>query len=88
LGYLPIKVHKAVDKFVFGRAFPKVHVELDRPAYVLGKKHRMLLHDPISAMLIGRSVAGEKGATVALLHVVVDELCKDKRVKRVFEALG
>jgi len=38
----------------------------------LEKKHRILFHDPISGIIIGYLVGGEKGIVSALAHITTD----------------
>jgi hypothetical protein len=71
------KVHRLVDKIILGREYPEVHRALDLPYIWLGPRHRILFHDPASAMLLGYAVAGPGGALSALLHITLDrELSK------------
>jgi hypothetical protein len=78
------KVHREVSKLVLGEPYERVHMLLDMPAFFIPKGHRRFFHDPVSAYFIGYALDGEKGGEAALLHVLVDKLCDDKRVKRLF----
>jgi hypothetical protein len=66
------RFHTAVDRLFLGRSFPEVHRALDSPSQRLGTRHRALFHDPLSAVLVGRSIAGDEGALSAFLHVITD----------------
>jgi uncharacterized protein (DUF2062 family) len=67
------RVHELFDLLFLGKRYSKVHRTLDAPSKVLGSSHRSLLHDPMSAMLIGAILTGDiGGALSALLHIWVD----------------
>lgn len=83
------KVHRVTTKLVLGNEYDEVHRLLDVASKFTGKKHRKYFHDPISAMTAGASVAGERGAMAALLHLQIDSLCsKDPKLKKVLEMLA
>jgi hypothetical protein len=63
-----------LDRIFLGRKFSQVHKLIDLPARSMGKKHRTLFHDPLSAIAIGYAVGGLEGAMSALLHIAVDSL--------------
>lgn len=79
------KLHRAVCRFVLGKEYPEVDRMLDLPYVILGKKHREYFHDPVSAWIVGSLVAGEEGGYAALLHILLDNLCKDKKVERLLK---
>lgn len=82
-------VHNLVNKLVLRDKYDRVNRMLDLPSLVLKEKHRILLHDPVQAWIIGRALDGEKGGVAALLHVTIDSLAsKDKTVKFLLEALA
>ncbi|MEM5773296.1 MAG: hypothetical protein QXL86_03715 [Candidatus Aenigmatarchaeota archaeon] len=55
---------------------------------ILGKNHRILFHDPISALVIGIACDGLEGAASALLHIATDSYCsKYPIVKKILEYL-
>jgi hypothetical protein len=75
------RVHNYTTKLLLGRTFDEVHKALDGPVKFLGRKHRVLYHEPAEAALIGYRIAGCEGALAALLHVAVDEMCShDKKL--------
>lgn len=83
------KVHRATTKFVLGNEYDEVHRLLDIASKFMGKTHRKYFHDPMSAMAAGASVAGERGALTALLHLEVDKICsKNPELKKVLEMLA
>ncbi|MEM5829142.1 MAG: hypothetical protein QXU15_00070 [Candidatus Aenigmatarchaeota archaeon] len=41
----------------------------------MGKKHRILFHDPISALIVGFVCDGVEGVASALLHLATDYYC-------------
>jgi hypothetical protein len=67
------KVHEQLDRILFGRKHTAVHKLLDLPSVWLGERHRVVLHDELSAMLAGFLVDGSEGAMSALLHVWLDK---------------
>ena len=66
------KVHEALDMLVFGKKHTRVHRALDMPSMWLGERHRVLFHDPVSALIIGSALDGSEGALSALLHIYLD----------------
>jgi hypothetical protein len=61
---------------------------MDYPARFLGKKHRILFHDPLSALVIGFVSEGYAGALSGLLHLATDKYCsKYKTVEKLTEYL-
>jgi hypothetical protein len=76
------KLHCFVDRMCFGRSFLKLHRALDKPYWVLGRKHRVVFHDGWSATEVAKRVCpGDPVALeAAVLHVQLDELCSNNRV--------
>jgi len=64
------RVHR-LDARTFGYS-NKVNEAIDGPYSWLGSKHRILFHDPISAMMLGQIVDPENGARGGLRHFVLD----------------
>jgi len=58
----------------------------DLPAYILGKRHRMLLHDPLSALILFGDDPEKLSAS--LLHILVDLAAEDPKVKKLLESLA
>jgi len=50
----------------------KVNEVIDGPYAWLGNKHRILFHDPISAMTLGNIVDPRNGARGAVRHIILD----------------
>ena len=77
------RVHRYVSRLLLGKSFDKVHRVIDAPYGLLGKKHRVLLHDPISAAMIGSTASRDRyAAFAALTHVAVDVMCSRNRTLR------
>ena len=58
-----------------GKPHDKVHKAIDYPYKFLGPKHRILFHDPITAVIVARTASKEKGAGLAaVLHIATDWL--------------
>ncbi len=72
--YMPShRVHREITRRVLGKPHNKVHSAIDYPYKFLGPKHRILFHDPITAVLVARAASKEKGAGVAaILHIATD----------------
>jgi len=64
------RIHKLVDKIFLGREYPDVHRDLDEPAKWLGKRHRILRHDPLYVFL--RYHNNPKKMISGLLHIITD----------------
>ena len=71
------KVHCYVDRTLFGRSYWRVHRQIDMPYLFLGKKHRVLFHDPFTAIAIAqRLYPGDPMAEeAALVHLHIDSVC-------------
>jgi hypothetical protein len=81
------KVHERISKILVGSSCEHVHYLLDFPYKFLGKKHRILFHDPISAILIGYLIEGYKGVISALAHIATDYFSSEikKYLKNLFK---
>jgi len=78
------RVHNLVDKALLGRSYDSVHRAIDQPYKYLGKRHRILFHDPLTATL----ASGGKPAP-ATLHILLDNICsKDRRLGELLELLA
>ena len=85
------QVHRFGDRMMFGRSFWRLHVALDKPYLVFGRRHRMFFHDPGSAVLIARKIyPGDTQAEAsALLHLEFDNMCTaDPNLKKRLEVLA
>lgn len=74
-------VHNAIDRYYFGRSYPKLHKALDRPVKFLGKRHRILFHDATWAIYIARKIyPGDINAEKsACLHLEIDKMCSENK---------
>jgi len=67
------KVHEALDRVFLGRKFTQVHRLIDLPARNMGRKHRALFHDPLSAPhSSGQPLHGAEEAEEVLLSPAVE----------------
>lgn len=72
--------HRAISKLVTGDEHPEVHRCIDWPYWFLGRRHRRLFHDPLSAGVLGAVVSmayGKdpvSGALAAQAHIIQDHL--------------
>ncbi|MEM5766425.1 MAG: hypothetical protein QW423_02220 [Candidatus Aenigmatarchaeota archaeon] len=81
-------IHKKISKILTGKSCEKTNRTIDYPVKILGKKHRILFHDPISAFLIGLVCDGKEGAVSALIHIATDNYCsKYPKIKKVLDYL-
>jgi hypothetical protein len=70
-------VHAYVDQKIFGKAYWKIHRYMDLPVLWLGKDHRRLYHDYLSATIFARTLyPGDRNAEeAAMAHILLDQLC-------------
>lgn len=66
------KMHKVLSKFLVGDSCDSTHKIIDYPVRFLGKNHRRLFHDPITASIIGYATNRERGVVSALSHILAD----------------
>lgn len=64
--------HDKISRFLVEDPCDQVHYVMDYPSRFLGRGHRILFHDPITAILIGYSLKGERGAVSAISHILTD----------------
>ncbi len=74
------RIHRYVSKLLLGDAFSEVHVAIDAPYRILGRKHRRLFHSPKEAFVVGYLSSTRPGAGLAgLLHSRLDQQCSKNR---------
>ena len=84
-------VHEFIDEAFFGRSFKKLHRAMDKPVFYLGRTHRVLFHDPLSASFIAQKLYpnDEDAILAAHYHILFDEECsKDPEYKKYLENLA
>jgi len=71
------RVHVFVDKVFLGKSYRKIHEKMDAPVVFLGRGHRKLFHDPITASIIANKYYPNdpKAVASANLHIALDKLC-------------
>ena len=74
-------VHRLISKMITGYECDKTHAAIDWPAKYLGRGHRILFHDPISAFVIGYFCNGPEGAVSGVTHILADYLISKYRRK-------
>jgi hypothetical protein len=82
------RVHVYLDRKFFGKSYWKVHQKMDEPYLFLGRKHRVLFHDPLSALAIAQTYyPGDTNAVKAAnFHILVDRICTgNPSLKTMFE---
>jgi len=82
--------HNYVDELLFGRSYPRVHKAIDRPYFVLGRKHSWLFHTPEEAHFMGSLASSDQwGGLAGLTHVKLDKKCsEDKEFKKVIDFMA
>ncbi len=73
--------HKKFSKLLLGDDCNATHAAIDYPYRFLGRRHRVLFHDPLSAAFIGYFMDGYKGLASALLHLAADKYLKPRHAK-------
>lgn len=73
------RLHRYTSQLLFGKSFDSIHQILDAPVKILGRRHRILFHDPVEAALIGYRLGGTEAAEAALLHVIVDRVFSENK---------
>jgi len=66
----PHRIHKKIDRIFLGKEYPDVHRDMDEPAKWLGKRHRILRHDPVYVFL--RFAPDWNRVASGLLHIAAD----------------
>jgi len=79
------EVHRLISRVITGYDCDKTHATIDLPyRYFPAKykrKHRILFHDPLSAVVIGYLCDGEMGAVSGVAHIMTDYLVSRLRKK-------
>jgi len=65
------RVHRALDRLVLGRELPFVHRFKDKPFKVLGRRHRVVFHDPATNIILGL-LFGPEAMVSGFLHDLAD----------------
>lgn len=90
--WLPgLKVHRFIDITFFGKSYYKIHREIDYPVKFLGRGHRILNHDPISAYFIAKRNYPQDPAAIlaANYHLIYDDICsRNPEYKKFLERLA
>jgi len=76
------RVHRYVDRKLFGRSYWKIHVKMDAPWLLLGRTHRVLFHDHATAVAIAQEYYPNdpNAALSASHHIFIDQLCSNDPV--------
>jgi hypothetical protein len=72
----------------FGKSYRKIHENMDSAVPVLGKKHRILFHDPVWACAIAQECYPNdpNAVSAANMHILADQLCSsDPGLKKMLE---
>lgn len=84
------RVHNFLNRIIFGSSYDKINAAIDEPFKYLGRKHRILYHNPLEAGIIGLTKTSDiNGFMAGFLHVYVDQTCSDnKSLKATLEILA
>jgi hypothetical protein len=85
------RVHVYLDRMYFGKSYSKIHRKMDEPFLFLGRKHRVLFHDPFSAFVIAKTYYPDdpNALAAANLHILMDETCtRDPGLKLMLEGFA
>lgn len=75
-------LHEKISKILLGGKYTEVHKIMDYPVKYLGRKHRILFHDILTASLIGFSIYGYNGVIAGILHLIADKYFTTKYRKK------
>jgi len=81
-------VHRKLSRYLTGDDCNATHAAIDYPFRFLGRGHRVLFHDPLSAMMIGYIMDRYKGVASAVLHLAADEYLRPKQAKTAVKVFG
>ena len=70
-----------------GQECSRTHRLIDSYSAILGKKHRVFYHDPVSAMIVADVAEGVQCRSAALNHLMIDQLYADPQSKIVMEMI-
>jgi hypothetical protein len=75
------KIHCFVDRKLFGKSYWRLHRQIDMPYLFLGREHRVLFHDPVTAVAIARKLypGDPRAEEAALVHIQLDMHCSSNR---------
>jgi hypothetical protein len=80
-----LQTHKKISELLIGNACEQTNRTIDYPVRFLGREHRILFHDPLSAALIGMMTGGRDGVYSALIHLAVDKYCGNQIMRKFLE---
>lgn len=86
-----LRVHTYIDKLLFGKSYWKIHREMDKAFKALRRRHRVLFHDPLSAINIAlKKYPHDPNAVLAAIyHINIDEQCtRNPEFREYLEALA
>jgi hypothetical protein len=79
-------VHRKTSKILLGTPCNRTNKAIDYPVRFLGKGHRILFHDPLTAATVGYVADGYDGALAGILHLTIDKICsKYPFIKKILE---
>ncbi len=81
------KEHNKLSKIFLGKSCNRTHAAIDYPFRFMGRRHRILFHDPISAALIGYLANGDEGALSGWMHLAADKCLKPRYAEPIVKIL-
>ena len=71
------RVHRFLDRMFYGKAYSKIHSKMDSAVVILGKRHRILFHNPLWVCAIAEEAyPGDPNAVASgNMHILADQTC-------------
>jgi hypothetical protein len=80
------RVHRGISEILLGEPCEKTNKVIDYPVRFLGRGHRVLFHDLISAIVLGYLSDDLYGIPAGALHLGADKVCSKYRIiKKILE---
>jgi len=86
-----LKVHVYYDELFFGRSYYRLHRDMDKPVFLLGRGHRVLFHDPASVYFLASELypGDEDAVSSGLYHISLDQQCTaDPQFRKTLEIMA
>lgn len=80
-------IHSFWSERAFGTRCEATHRLIDSWSSILGSKHRIYFHDPVSAILVADRADGPQCRAAAVNHLYVDQAYEDPSTKIMLEMI-
>lgn len=74
--------HQLICNLLLGKSYPELDRIIDLVDFAPPRGHRKYFHDPFTAALIGYAMYGKEGALAGLLHVLLDEVDRQRLIAK------